>query len=226
MVCTPSSQAGDESARPEPKVRDRASPDLPGTPGVMVLSSLLRTHRHFLSFSRRPPKSPARDSLAHFPSSPPSRRHVSWHRRRPILPWSNRSVSECGGAPPCQIASNDAKRRRCPTIVSPSYPWYHRLRRCLRPSVRICICTRKRARGNPRRSVDDIELAARLVFGVQGREYDPAPLPYRDVRLPEKLRVGYYLSGTSPPSLLFLFLYFDASPSASAGCCRRVRRQF
>ncbi|KAM5532354.1 hypothetical protein V8D89_013948 [Ganoderma adspersum] len=44
------------------------------------------------------------------------------------------------------------------------------------------------------RSVDDIELAARLVFGVQGRERDPAPLPYRDVRLPERLRVGYYLS--------------------------------
>nr|VWO94634.1 Calmodulin (CaM) [Ganoderma boninense] len=44
------------------------------------------------------------------------------------------------------------------------------------------------------RSVDDIELAARLVFGVQGRECDPAPLRYRDIRLPEKLRVGYYLS--------------------------------
>ncbi|KAI0741898.1 amidase signature enzyme [Daedaleopsis nitida] len=49
------------------------------------------------------------------------------------------------------------------------------------------------------RSVEDLELAARVVFGkTQGRSTstgcDPAPLPYRDVALPEKLRFGYYLS--------------------------------
>ncbi|OSD03090.1 amidase signature enzyme [Trametes coccinea BRFM310] len=44
------------------------------------------------------------------------------------------------------------------------------------------------------RSVDDIELGARLVFGKQGDEYDPAPLPYRTPEMPKKLRFGYYLS--------------------------------
>ncbi|KAH9890395.1 amidase signature domain-containing protein [Cubamyces lactineus] len=44
------------------------------------------------------------------------------------------------------------------------------------------------------RSVDDIELAARLVFGKQGTEYDPAPLPYRAPEMPKKLRFGFYLS--------------------------------
>ena len=43
--------------------------------------------------------------------------------------------------------------------------------------------------------MEDLELAARLVFGKQGREFDPPPLPYRDVQLPDKLRFGYYLSG-------------------------------
>ena len=44
--------------------------------------------------------------------------------------------------------------------------------------------------------VDDIELGARLVFGeaAPGDQY-PAPLPYRDPDMPEKLRFGYYLSG-------------------------------
>ncbi|KAI0675519.1 amidase signature enzyme [Trametes maxima] len=44
------------------------------------------------------------------------------------------------------------------------------------------------------RSVDDIELGARLVFGKQGSEFDPAPLPYRDPEMPTKLRFGFYLS--------------------------------
>ncbi|KAH9888812.1 amidase signature enzyme [Cubamyces lactineus] len=44
------------------------------------------------------------------------------------------------------------------------------------------------------RTVDDIELAARLVFGKQGTEYDPAPLPYREPEMPKKLRFGFYLS--------------------------------
>ncbi|KAI0367051.1 amidase signature enzyme [Pilatotrama ljubarskyi] len=45
------------------------------------------------------------------------------------------------------------------------------------------------------RSVDDIELGARLVFGKQGGEFDPAPLAYRDVdESPKKLRFGFYVS--------------------------------
>ncbi|KAI0763808.1 amidase signature enzyme [Trametes elegans] len=59
------------------------------------------------------------------------------------------------------------------------------------------------------RSVDDIELAARLVFGKQGTEYDPAPLPYRTPELPQKLRFGFYLSDN----------YIKPSPA----CQRAVR---
>ncbi|KAL1941132.1 hypothetical protein VTO73DRAFT_7344 [Trametes versicolor] len=44
------------------------------------------------------------------------------------------------------------------------------------------------------RSVDDIELGARLVFGKMGDDFDPAPLPYRDPQMPAKLRFGFYLS--------------------------------
>ncbi|TFK94168.1 amidase signature enzyme [Polyporus arcularius HHB13444] len=44
------------------------------------------------------------------------------------------------------------------------------------------------------RSVEDLEVAARVVFGKQGTEDAPAPLAYRDVVLPEKLKFGYYLS--------------------------------
>lgn len=45
------------------------------------------------------------------------------------------------------------------------------------------------------RSVDDIELGARLVFGKMGDDFDPAPLPYRDPQMPATLRFGFYLSG-------------------------------
>jgi len=45
------------------------------------------------------------------------------------------------------------------------------------------------------RSVGDVELACRLIFGRSGqsREWLP-PLPYRDVKLPAKLKFGYYKS--------------------------------
>jgi hypothetical protein len=45
------------------------------------------------------------------------------------------------------------------------------------------------------RSVSDIELGCRLVFGQQSLDYDPAPIPYRGVTLPTKLKFGYYLNG-------------------------------
>ncbi|KAH9935917.1 amidase signature enzyme [Epithele typhae] len=45
------------------------------------------------------------------------------------------------------------------------------------------------------RSVDDLELASRLVFGqaAPGESY-PAPLPFRDVDLAPRLRFGFYTS--------------------------------
>lgn len=52
-------------------------------------------------------------------------------------------------------------------------------------------------------------MGARLVFGKQGTEYDPAPLPYRDPDLPDRLRFGFYISGVS------LALRF---PMIFAGC--------
>jgi hypothetical protein len=44
---------------------------------------------------------------------------------------------------------------------------------------------------------------ARVLFGVRGgsQDYFPAPVPYRDVTLPEKLRFGYYLNGASVRTL-------------------------
>ncbi|KAG6821457.1 hypothetical protein H0H93_010181 [Arthromyces matolae] len=44
------------------------------------------------------------------------------------------------------------------------------------------------------RSVDDLTLVSRTVFGVQGREQSIAPIPYREVQLSSKLRFGYYTS--------------------------------
>jgi len=46
------------------------------------------------------------------------------------------------------------------------------------------------------RSVADLERMARVLFGARegGHAYFPAPNPYRDVKLPEKLRFGYYLN--------------------------------
>ena len=49
------------------------------------------------------------------------------------------------------------------------------------------------------RSVADLERMARVLFGESGgsQAYFPAPIPYRDVTLPKKLRFGYYLNGAS-----------------------------
>ena len=45
------------------------------------------------------------------------------------------------------------------------------------------------------RTVEDLEAAARAVFGRRGGDvsYFPAPIPYRNVQLPKKLKFGYYL---------------------------------
>ncbi|KAG6894190.1 hypothetical protein C0992_007163 [Termitomyces sp. T32_za158] len=44
------------------------------------------------------------------------------------------------------------------------------------------------------RSVEDLRLVSRLVFGIQGNEQSIAPIPYRQIQLPPKLRFGYYTS--------------------------------
>jgi len=55
-----------------------------------------------------------------------------------------------------------------------------------------------RTQGGPMgRSVEDLELFARAVFGKESTMRDVAPVLYRDVQLPKKLRVGYYTSGES-----------------------------
>lgn len=57
-------------------------------------------------------------------------------------------------------------------------------------------------KGPMARSVEDIELACRVLFGRTDHSYDDLPpIPYRDVSLPEKLKFGYYKSGKQAISL-------------------------
>ncbi|KAG6854260.1 hypothetical protein C0991_008953 [Blastosporella zonata] len=44
------------------------------------------------------------------------------------------------------------------------------------------------------RSIDDLQLVSRVIFGAQSNEQSIAPIPYREVQLPAKLRFGYYTS--------------------------------
>lgn len=43
-------------------------------------------------------------------------------------------------------------------------------------------------------SVQDLELYTRVAFGAQGRNHNVAPVPFRDVILPSKLKFGYFTS--------------------------------
>jgi Asp-tRNA(Asn)/Glu-tRNA(Gln) amidotransferase A subunit family amidase len=47
------------------------------------------------------------------------------------------------------------------------------------------------------RSVADLVLAARVLFGAPDAQRDVAPLPFREVELPKKLKLGYYVDGES-----------------------------
>jgi len=62
------------------------------------------------------------------------------------------------------------------------------------------------------RSVGDIELACKATFGQPGQGYFPAPLPYRDIQLPAKLKFGYYTSDG----------YVRASPACSRAVMQTV----
>lgn len=44
------------------------------------------------------------------------------------------------------------------------------------------------------RSVRDVELGARVLFGKESRLGDVAPVPFREVEVPQKLKFGYYTS--------------------------------
>ncbi|KAG5647829.1 hypothetical protein DXG03_007753 [Asterophora parasitica] len=57
------------------------------------------------------------------------------------------------------------------------------------------------------RSVDDLQLVSRLVFGAAGIDQSVPPLPYREPTLSPKLRFGYYTSDN----------YIKASPA-----CKRA----
>ena len=79
------------------------------------------------------------------------------------------------------------------------------------------------------RSVADLERMARVLFGARegGHAYFPAPIPYRDVKLPEKLRFGYYLNGAryvlSPSAgQLMRVNGTDAAVKGSPACHRAV----
>ncbi|KAJ7646871.1 amidase [Roridomyces roridus] len=56
--------------------------------------------------------------------------------------------------------------------------------------------------------MDDLELACRVSFGAQGSLKDNPPVPFREVKIPEKLRFGYYTS--------------DGVMKASPACARAV----
>ncbi|KZV71564.1 amidase signature enzyme [Peniophora sp. CONT] len=44
------------------------------------------------------------------------------------------------------------------------------------------------------RSVEDLTIVARLLFGQRDSNYYPAPVPFRDIKLPKKVRFGFYTS--------------------------------
>ncbi|KAF8817567.1 amidase [Phlegmacium glaucopus] len=62
------------------------------------------------------------------------------------------------------------------------------------------------------RSIKDLELIARVAFGSQSSNYSVAPIPFRDVQLPHKLRFGYYTSDN----------YIKASPSCQRAVLETV----
>lgn len=66
------------------------------------------------------------------------------------------------------------------------------------------------------RSVADLELVSRVLFGGSSTNNDIPPLPFREVTLPMKLRFGYYTSGeiqrlTQTTSVCLQFLQIISS---------------
>jgi hypothetical protein len=53
------------------------------------------------------------------------------------------------------------------------------------------------------RSVEDLIAASRVLFGL-GTDEEVAPVPYRDIKLPARLKFGYYTDGQYDFSLFMV----------------------
>ncbi|PSR72798.1 hypothetical protein PHLCEN_2v11295 [Hermanssonia centrifuga] len=69
------------------------------------------------------------------------------------------------------------------------------------------------------RSVEDLELACRVVFGLSSQNYGPAPLPFRAHELPERLKFGYY---TSEDVLLIIAIWIPDNFIKPSPVCQRA----
>jgi len=47
----------------------------------------------------------------------------------------------------------------------------------------------------PSRSVKDLELVSRVIFGAPSTDNSVPPLPFKEVSLPKKMKFGYYTWG-------------------------------
>jgi len=61
----------------------------------------------------------------------------------------------------------------------------------------LSICQRQKTHFRYPRSVNDLELVSRALFGAPSQNNSTAPLPFREVELPAKLKFGFYTSGLS-----------------------------
>lgn len=59
--------------------------------------------------------------------------------------------------------------------------------------------------GYVRSSVQDLELISRALFGRPSTDGLVAPVPFREVSLPKKLKFGYYTSGECEWHSRFVF---------------------
>ena len=55
------------------------------------------------------------------------------------------------------------------------------------------------------RSVADLELISRILFGGASTNNDIPPLPFREVTLPKKMKFGYYTSGKRNETMVDLY---------------------
>lgn len=71
-----------------------------------------------------------------------------------------------------------------------------------------------------------------MVFGTQSSNYSVAPIPFREIQLPHKLRLGYYTSGCKLMSIYIQYRpltmnydtdnYIKASPSCQRAVLETV----
>jgi Asp-tRNA(Asn)/Glu-tRNA(Gln) amidotransferase A subunit family amidase len=81
----------------------------------------------------------------------------------------------------------------------------------------------KTSLGGMGRSVEDIELIHRVLYDASPKVAETSgtvPLPYRKVELPEKLKIGYYLTGAFIFFLFFSTLMLTLLSPNTDGFCR------